>query len=103
MPLAASGFHGFIANQFGAAVHGRGATSEELEDIEVMLSQRGVAPLSGSLKSWVTGSTEAHSQANFWTMLSSFKGSKRSRDVADSKSSVAKRARSSNLSCGEHD
>lgn len=85
-----------------AAVEGRGATSDELKDIEFMLSQRGVAPVSDSVKLWITGSTEAKSQTNFWTMMSSFKGSKRARDVGEGKASAAKRARPSNASCGEH-
>ena len=34
--------------------------------------------------------------------MSSFKGSKRARDVADGNSSAAKRARRSNVPCGEH-
>ena len=84
------------------AAHGRAATIEELQDVEFMLSQRGVAPLSDSVKTWVTGTTGRQSQANFWTIMSSFKSNKRARDVADGKASAAKRAARSNVPRGAH-
>ena len=63
----------------------RRATEEELKDIETMLCKRGVAPLSDSVKAWAAHRTGNKSSNGFWTMLASFKASRRAKDVADEK------------------
>ena len=63
----------------------RAATVEELQDIDAMLAQRGVASLSDSVKSWASTRTGMKSSSGLWSILASFKSSRKSKDVADDK------------------
>ena len=65
----------------------REATEEELFDIEAMLGKRGVAPVSDSVKSWAFARAGSKSGTGLWTILSSFKASRKATDVADEKTS----------------
>ena len=75
--------HKLHLNNLPMRKENRRATEEKLKDIETMLCKRGVAPLSDSVKAWAARRTGNKSSNGFWTMLASFKASRRAKDVAD--------------------
>ena len=75
----------------------RVASEVELKDIEIMLSQRGVKPVSDSVNAWGEKQTAKKGGGGLWSIVTSFRADKRVKDAGDNvKSSSSKNARKIN-------
>ena len=63
----------------------REATADELRDLEAMLQQHGVAPVSESVQRWGQERLGRKGGAGLWSIVSSFRADKVAKDVGDKK------------------
>jgi len=61
----------------------RVASEVELQDIEIMLSQRGVKPVSDSVNAWGEKQTAKRGGGGLWTIVASFRADRRAKDAGD--------------------
>ena len=61
----------------------RDASEVELKDIEIMLSQRGVKPVSASVNAWGEKQTAKKGGGGLWSIVTSFRADKQVRDAGD--------------------
>ena len=61
----------------------RRATDAERLDIRLMLDQRGVKPVSDSVKRWGEKQTAKKGGGGLWTIVSSFRADRRAKDAGD--------------------
>ena len=79
----------------------RHATAAELQDIEVMLGKRGVAPVSDSVRAWAERRTGCKSMTGLWAIVGSFRASKKAKDIADEKGAAKTRKTTSEATAAE--
>ena len=65
----------------------REATADELRDLEVMLQQHGVAPVSDSVMRWGQERVGRKGGGGLWSIVSSFRADKAAKDIGDKKRS----------------
>ena len=63
----------------------REATADELRDLEAMLQQHGVAPVSDSVQRWGQDRLGRKGGAGLWSIASSFRADKVAKDIGDKK------------------
>ena len=74
--------------------HGRPLSDDELQDLETMLRQRGVAPISYSAAAWLREKQGASSGAGLLTLMASYRADKPTRKaLRDKETSTRKRDR----------
>ena len=61
----------------------RVASEVELKDIEIMLSQQGVKPVSDSVNTWGEKQTAKKGGGGLWSIVTSFRADRRAKDAGD--------------------
>ena len=73
--------------------HMRAATEAELVDLETMLKQRGIAPVSDSVMRWGQARVGRVSGGGLWSIVNSFRADKNAKDAGDVSKGSSKKSR----------